>query len=182
MLFDSDRGGTMDLYRQPLGGGEPERLTQSPADEFWPQWSPDGKEIAFHSFVDGRRHIFVMSSDGGAQHPVTDRSEDARAAIWTTDGRSLFYLHNFNMPSADLRMISRSADGHWQAPRIIFRGNAYPPVSSPDGRLIAFTSNGVVYLVRSSGDSVRTLVPLSDSTAPRAACRASRGSRRWTPR
>ena len=32
-----------------------------PADEFWPQWSPDGTEIAFHSFVDGApsplRHV-----------------------------------------------------------------------------------------------------------------------------
>ena len=66
MLFDSDRSGTMDLYRQSRGGGEPERLTRSPADEFWPQWSPDGKEIALHSFVDGRRRLFVMSSCGGA--------------------------------------------------------------------------------------------------------------------
>jgi eukaryotic-like serine/threonine-protein kinase len=169
MLFDSDRGGTMDLYRQPPGGGEPERLTQSPADEFWPQWSPDGKEIALHSFVDGRRRLFVMSSDGGSQQPVTDTSEDARAGNWTADGRSLFYLHDFNMPSADVRMISRSADGRWGSPRTIFRGNGYPPVHSPDGRLVAFTSNGAVYLVKSSGDSVRALVRLSDSTAPRAA-------------
>ena len=169
MLFDSDRGGTMDLYRQPIGGGEPERLTQSPADEFWPQWSPDGKEIAYHSFVDGRRHLFVMSSDGGSPRQVTDATEDARAGIWTADGRSLFYLHDFNMPSADVRTISRSADGRWGKPRTIFRGNGYPPVVSPDGRLVAFTSNGTVYVAPASGDSVRSLVPYSDSTAPRAA-------------
>ncbi len=169
MLFDSDRGGTMDLYRQPLGGGEPERLTQSPADEFWPKWSPDGKEIAFHSFVDGRRQLFVMSSDGGGQQQVTDGSEDERGEVWTADGTTLFYLHNFNQPSADVRAISRSADGRWGTPRIIFRANSYPPVASPDGRFVAFTSNGAVYLTTASGDSVRTLVPLSDSTAPWAA-------------
>ncbi|HKU60072.1 MAG TPA: DPP IV N-terminal domain-containing protein, partial [Gemmatimonadales bacterium] len=169
MLFDSDRGGTMDLYRQPSGGGEPERLTQSPADEFWPEWSPDGREIVFHSFVDGQRRLFVMPSDGGSQLAVTDSSEEGRAPIWSADGKSLYYLHNFNMPSADVRMISRSADGHWGLPRTIFKGNAYPPVPSPDGRLVGFTSDGVVYLARSSGDSVWALVPRSDSMAPRAA-------------
>jgi eukaryotic-like serine/threonine-protein kinase len=169
MLFDSDRGGTMDLYRQPIGGGEPERLTQDPADEFWPQWSPDGGEIAFHSFVDGRRRLFVMPSDGGVRKPVTDTSEEARAGIWTRDGKSLFYLHNFNMPSAEVRIISRAGDGHWEQPRTVFRGNAYPPVASPDGRYIAFSSNGAVYLGSSSGDSVWALVARSDSAAPRAA-------------
>jgi eukaryotic-like serine/threonine-protein kinase len=169
MLFDSDRGGTMDLYRQPIGGGEPERLTQSPADEFWPQWSPDGKEIAFHSFVDGGRRLFVMSSDGGSPQQVTDGSEEGRAAVWSVDGRSLFYLHNFNMPSADVRVISRSADGRWGQPRTIFRGNAYPTSSSPDGRFVAFSADGVVYVIGSSGDSVRALVPRADSMAPRAA-------------
>jgi Tol biopolymer transport system component len=169
MLFDSDRGGTMDLYRQLSGGGEPERLTQSPAAEFWPQWSPDEKEIAFHAFVDGNRRLFVMPSDGGSQNAVTDTSEEARAAIWTLDGRSLFYLHNFNMPSAELRIISRSPDGRWGQPRTVFRGNAYPAFASPDGRFVAFSSDGAVYLGTSSGDSVWALVPRSDSAAPRAA-------------
>jgi Tol biopolymer transport system component len=169
MLFDSDRGGTMDLYRQSFGGGEPERLTQTPAAEFWPQWSPEEKEIAFHAFVDGSRRLFVMPSDGGSPSAVTDTSEEARAAIWTLDGRSLFYLHNFNMPSAELRIISRSADGRWGQPRTVFRGNTYPPFASPDGRFVAFSSNGAVYLGTSSGDSVWALVPRSDSAAPRAA-------------
>jgi serine/threonine-protein kinase len=169
MLFDSDRGGTMDLYRQPLAGGEPERLTQSPADEFWPQWSPDGREIAFHSFVDGRRQLFVISAEGGSRRQVTDGSGDERAGVWTVDGRTLFYLHDFNLPSAEVRTISRSADGRWGAPRTVFVGNAYPPVAAPDGRQVAFTSDGTVYVVKSSGDSVRALVARIDSAAPRAA-------------
>ena len=177
MLFDSDRGGTMDLYRQPIAGGEPERLTQDPADEFWPQWSPDGREIAFHSFVDGSRHLFVMPSDGGSRQPVSD-IEEARAPIWTIDGKSLFYLHNFNMPSAEVRIVSRSADGRWGQPRTVFRGNAYPAVASPDGRFVAFSANGAVYLGTSSGDSVWTLVARSDSAAPRAAYVAWSGDSR----
>jgi Tol biopolymer transport system component len=159
----------MDLYRQPLGGGEPERLTQSSADEFWPQWSPDGREIAFHSFVGGLRQLFVIPADGGSPRRVTDGSGDERAGVWSADGRTLLYLHNFNQPSAELRSISRSADGRWGHPRTVFPANSYPPVASPDGRFFAFTSDGAVYIGTQSGDSVHALVPRSDSMAPRAA-------------
>jgi serine/threonine-protein kinase len=169
LLFDSDRGGTMDLYRQPSGGAEPERLTQSTADEFWPRWSPDGREIAYHSFVGGIRQLFVMPADGGTPRRVTDSLGDERGAEWSADGRTLIYLHDFNQPSAELRTIARSADGRWGRPRTVFPANSYPPVASPDGRYFAFTSDGTVYIARQSGDSVHALVPRSDSTAPRAA-------------
>ena len=125
------------------GEASRKRLTQSSADEFWPRWSPDGKEIAFHSFIGGRRQLFVMSADGGSQRQVTDGSGDERGGGWTVDGRTLFYLHDFNLPSAEVRAISRSADGRRGEARTVFRGNSYPPVASPDGRLVAFTSMGV---------------------------------------
>ena len=169
LLFDSDRSGTMDLYRQSRGGGEPERLTQSPADEFWPRWSPNGREIAYHSFVGGTRQLFVIPADGGSPRRVTDGSGDERGPEWSADGNTLIYLHDFNRPSADLRTITRSADGHWGKPRTVFPANSYPPLTSPDGRYFAFTSDGTVYIATRSGDSVHALVPRNDSTAPRAA-------------
>jgi Tol biopolymer transport system component len=169
LAFDSDRSGNQDLYRQPLAGGEPERLTQSPADEFWPQWSPDGKEIAFHAFVEGRRHLFLISGDGGSQRQITAGPDDERAGMWGTDGRTIYYLHDFNLPSAELRAMSRLPNGRWSTPRTIFRGNAYPSVASPDGRLVGFTSDGSVWVVDAAGDSARRLVPRIDSGAPRPA-------------
>ena len=51
-------------------------------------------------------------------------------------------------------------------------------MASPDGRFVAFSASGAVYLATSSGDSVRTLVPFSDSAAPRAAYVAWSGDSR----
>jgi serine/threonine-protein kinase len=169
LAFDSDRSGNQDIYRRPLSGGEPERLTDSDADEFWPAWSPSGDEIAFHGFRAGRRHLFVMSADGRDRHQVTDGPDDERTAEWSPDGRTLYYLHNFNGPDNEVRAITRGPDGRWASPRTIFRGITYPPAPSPDGRLVAFTSAGAVWVSRTTDDSARVLVPHGDRTAdPRA--------------
>ncbi|HEU4699218.1 MAG TPA: protein kinase, partial [Gemmatimonadales bacterium] len=50
LVFDSNLGGNADIYRVSLAGGEPERLTTDPADDFAPDLSADGRAIAFHSW------------------------------------------------------------------------------------------------------------------------------------
>jgi serine/threonine-protein kinase len=170
LAFDSDRSGNQDIYRQPLSGGEPERLTDTDADEFWPAWSPSGAEIAFHGFRGSRRHLFVMSADGRDRRQITDGPDDERTPAWSPDGRTLYYLHNFNGPGNEIRAVTRASDGRWSAPRTAFRGITYPPVPSPDGRLVAFSSAGSVWVMGTAGDSARVLAPHGDRPAdPRAA-------------
>ena len=58
LYYDSDLSGNMDLYRMALPGGAPERLTTDSSDDFWPAPSPDGREVAFHSWRGGlARHL-----------------------------------------------------------------------------------------------------------------------------
>jgi Tol biopolymer transport system component len=168
LAFDSDRNGNQDIYRRPLTGGDAERLTQNDADEFWPQWSPSGAEIAYYGFRGGRRQLMVMAADGRDPRQVTAGPDDERTATWGPDGRTLYYLHNFNGPGSEVRAITRSPDGRWSDPRTLFRGNTFPPVPSPDGRLVAFaSSDGALWVVGAAGDSgfARALVPKSDRAA-----------------
>ena len=65
LLYDSNLKGNSDIYRIPIGGGEPEQLTNDPADEFAPDLSPDGGAIAYHSWRRGTRDIEVKPLDGG---------------------------------------------------------------------------------------------------------------------
>ena len=168
LAFDSDLRGNQDIYRLQLPGGDPEQLTEDDADEFWPTWSPDGREIAFHGFRGVRRHLFVMAAAGRDRRQITYGPDDERTPQWSADGRTLYYLHNFNGPGNEVRAVSRRPDGGWSTPRTVFRGETYPPLPSPDSRLVAFASAGAVMVVRSDGDSVRTLVPRPEGGAPRA--------------
>ncbi|HEU5040599.1 MAG TPA: hypothetical protein VFT84_07255, partial [Gemmatimonadales bacterium] len=132
-------------------------------------WSPDGTELAFHGFRGVHRHLFLMSADGRDRRQITDGQDDERTPEWGADGRTIFYLHNFNGPGNELRAMTRSADGQWSAPRTVFRGETYPPRPSPDGRLVAFSSAGALWVVRPDGDSARTVVSRREGEADQRA-------------
>jgi Tol biopolymer transport system component len=70
MAFASDRGeeGNLDIWLQPIGGREPIRLTNDPADDTDPTISPDGTHVAFRSErmgPSGQGGIYVVPTFGG---------------------------------------------------------------------------------------------------------------------
>ena len=61
-------------------------LTRNPANDFWPEWSPDGRQIAFVSDRDGHQQIYLMNTDGSALVRLTHSSEQDYAPAWSPDG------------------------------------------------------------------------------------------------
>ena len=65
---DYARWRSFEIETVGLDGKERLRLTDSPSQEVWPKWSPDGKHIAFARTVPGGdpegEGIFVMNADG----------------------------------------------------------------------------------------------------------------------
>ena len=55
---------------------EPIRLTEHPADDRWPAWSPDGRELAFASRRDGNWELYMMDYDGHNQTRLTFNTSD----------------------------------------------------------------------------------------------------------
>ena len=53
------------------GSGET-RLTDSPAWDWSPNWSADGRRIAFQSDRDGNDEVYVMNPDGSGQTPLAN--------------------------------------------------------------------------------------------------------------
>ncbi|WP_420407611.1 TolB family protein [Hoeflea sp.] len=51
--FNSDRGGSMDLWRMPAAGGEPERMTGDDRVNWFPHPSPDGRSVLYLSYEPG---------------------------------------------------------------------------------------------------------------------------------
>jgi serine/threonine protein kinase/Tol biopolymer transport system component len=63
-----------DLWVQQVDGGTPLRLTNNPANDFNPVWSPDGRVIAFlrSQGQPGHHEIIVIPPLGGAERKVAE--------------------------------------------------------------------------------------------------------------
>jgi dipeptidyl aminopeptidase/acylaminoacyl peptidase len=81
-------------------GSQPRQLTQSGHDTR-PQWSPDGKTIAFVSSREGASQIYVMSALGGNVKKITSLSTGADNEKWSPDGRSIVFTSSVFPDCAD---------------------------------------------------------------------------------
>lgn len=145
LYYDSDLQGNSDLWRVALtngvASGAPEQLTNDPGGQFSPAVSPDGKQVAFHSFRTGNRDIFVIPASGGPALRVTTSPEHEWNPSWAPDGKAFVFDEQLNADSS-LWMVRRRPDGSWEPPQALpFDGGAALAKWSPDGRLIAFSSD-----------------------------------------
>ena len=114
-------GRDCDIWIVPLAGErKPRALVVSPANEFAPEFSPDGKWLAYVSDESGVADVFVMPYPGpGGKRRVTEGG--AGAPSWSRDGRELFYMTDeglFAVPVLDRATLQLGA------PQRLFKGKA----------------------------------------------------------
>ncbi len=167
IAYDSDMNGTQDIYRLQLGGGEPERLTTDPRDDFYPAWSPDGTEIAFYSFRTGKRDLWVMDADGANEKQVTSDPGHNRAPQWSPDAQSIVY-HSDKTGRSELFIVSREEQPDaWGIPRQLTVDGGFNAHWSPDGQSIAYIDDLAVKVISPDGGEPRAVtVPGDDPSAP----------------
>jgi TolB protein len=116
IVFDSDIGPVLDIYRQRIGGESPQpRLVADISfDAHNPAWSPDGTQIAFYATPeesDGSAEVFVVSADGGTPTKVTDCV--AVFPSWSPDGLAIAFNSWGTDPDGkrNIWVVSRDAIG-----------------------------------------------------------------------
>lgn len=57
-------------------------LTNNPASDWSPAWSPDGSLIAFQTNRDGNWEIYVMNADGSDPRDLTNDPSDDQMPYW----------------------------------------------------------------------------------------------------
>ena len=75
-------------------GTEIRQLTDNPAGDWYPTWSPDGESLAFASNRNGNWDIFVMRSDGTEVDQLTDDQGADLEPVWSPDGARLAFASN----------------------------------------------------------------------------------------
>jgi len=118
------------------------RLTTSEEMDYIPNFSPDGKRLAFTTYASGNEEIWVMDLDGKNAHPLTHDPKGDWSPAWSPDGRRIAFTSD---RSGVNQLWMMNADG--SDPRPLTRPDPLPttwsrdPSWSRDGKLIIFTSN-----------------------------------------
>lgn len=87
ILFSTRRAGTeaYDLFRVDASGMAAKQRFTNTAD-IYPSpvsWSPDGRQIAFTAFVEGKPDVFTMQADGTRRRRVDTGGLDNTGPVWS---------------------------------------------------------------------------------------------------
>lgn len=168
IAFASNVEGNWDIYLTDSVGKIPVNLTFNPAADYYPSWSPDGKQIAFFSNRDDNHEIYVMQSDGTVQRRLTHHPATDKAPSWAPDGRNLAFSSNreghYNIYILDIKSgVVKNLTKNEFVDAI--------PTWSPDGKEVAFQSqrdfNWDIYIIAVETHKEQRLThqPLMDAYA-----------------
>ena len=150
MAYVKPYGGQLNIWRVGLGEGskksdkdsgarEAMDLIPSTSTEFAPEYSPDGKRVAFESDRTGSLEIWTCQSDGANCSSLTSFGTQATGVPhWSPDGRKIVF---YSRPNKKAQIYLINSEGG-EPRRLTNDGwEDFYPVWSRDGRWIYFASN-----------------------------------------
>ena len=145
-----------EIFTAPTDEGDLRQITDSPARDKEPLYSPDGRFIAFISDRSGREELFLITSDGiGEPVKITDLDALKFSFAWSPNSKEIAFT------GSDSKLRKYSVDSKQTVELSSSKyGNIGAPVWSPDGKWIAFSKpdyvrTSDVYLISSGGGEER---------------------------
>ncbi|HKY03270.1 MAG TPA: biopolymer transporter Tol, partial [Blastocatellia bacterium] len=145
-----------EIFTAPTEEGDLDQLTDSPARDKDPLYSPDGKWVAFISDRSGREELYLIASDGaGAAAKLTDLDSLKFNFAWSPNSKEIAFtasdnkLRKYNVETKQLVELASSKFG-----------TIGQPAFSPDGKWIAYskpdyTRNSDIFLLPAAGGEER---------------------------
>jgi TolB protein len=167
IAFASDRDSTPDrktkeLYIVDYDGYNPRRVTVNGSLNILPNWSPDGRALAYLSYRGGTPAVYLAYIFEGRSTPnltgEKNGSQVLGGATFSPDGKRIAFASN---RSGNTEIWVANADGTGTRRLTSTRSENTAPAWSPTGQEIAFTSNRTgtpqIWVMDSEGLNVRRL-------------------------
>ncbi len=104
------------LYLLPTSGGDPKQLTTGNAEDSDPQFSPDGKTIAFTSNrgLPESTNLWTVPVHGGSPQQIATFATAGTTSdpTWSPSGDTLFFHHGSSSEATDLFSVSIAGGPH----------------------------------------------------------------------
>ena len=133
-----------DVWLVAKQGGTAIQLTNSPDEESYPRFSPDGSEVAYTASYNGNEDVFIVPATGGIPTRVTYQSHADRMVEWHPDGEHILFA-------------SSRASGIQRVRKFFLankEGGLPEPLNVPYGELASFSPDGsqLAYVTRLAED------------------------------
>ena len=184
IVFTSEQDGNPEIYTMHADGSGLTNITNNPAHDLNPYWSPDGNRIAFESDRNGFMQIFLMNADGSNIAQLTSDeadhllplNSDAQSNPWSPHGDTLVFLQH-GQAKETWTLHSIKVNGEDNTSLVTGRFSFNDISWSANGKLIGFVlddprntdSNSFVpnvHVIHADGSNllnVQELLPASDA-------------------
>ena len=133
-----------DLWLCDALGGNPQRFTSDPANDFAPVWSPDGSRIVWASSRGGGiANLYQRAANLAGQEVLLWKSDYVKhPSDWSRDGRYIIYREIDLKRNSDIWALPMNESGEAKPfPLLQTDANEYAGTLSPDGRWLAYASD-----------------------------------------
>ena len=187
--WTADTRDNSDVYVQHIGSGEPLQLTTDPGNDFSPNWSPDGRSIAFLRRRPGAgvTEVRLVPPLGGVERKIAEIQPRILAfrpntLSWCPDSRCLVVTDSPGAGKPDAVFAVAVDSGEKR--QLTFPAGAVgadaDPAIAPDGRSLVFRRDSAPF----SGAFYRVPLakgPVPDGEPVRLTATLMAGKPAWTP-